>query len=158
MNFAERVINKKRCLLELLFFSFFFFLFFFPRKSIVMGPLMSHNTMSALPFLLYIQNFFPFWWASGFPLQRLFSIQACHSKAMFSLFVNIFDFDMLLHILHICLYISHGLHFSATENLMTDFCTIPDHSVWFVIILNILKANIFDTKQFQTMQSLNSSN
>ena len=62
--------------------------------------------------------------------------QARGSKAMFSPFVKIFFFLLKCaspYTSCIVLKISHGLHFSATKNLMTDLCSSLARSLPFFL-------------------------
>ena len=66
------------------------------------------------------------------PSWTAFSTQTLCNKSLFNLSVNIFfNNNASVYTAHILQEISHGLHFSATTNLMTDLCSILEYSVQF---------------------------
>ena len=74
----------------------------------------------------------------------VFSTQVRSGKLILSPFVNIFPLRHASpYISHILLEISHGLHFSAAKDLMTDLCSSQEDSIRFATILNCIKTNIF---------------
>ena len=92
------------------------------KKTMLMDPFMSQDLTWSLFFFLS-SSFHCYAWY--FFLTRESMCVQTHDKPMFSPCVKIFFLlkPASLSTSHILLSISHGLHFSATKTLMTDFCS-----------------------------------
>ena len=124
VNFAKEVVNRKYCLpLHIFHRNQLWFVFSCPWR---LSSITFFTNCSVWSFSLLESQCISTSWT-------IFSTQAHSEKP--SSFVS-------LYTSHTLMKISHGLHFSATKDLMTDLCSSLC-TVCFSIILNSLKTNIF---------------